>query len=278
LGQAIFQAVLHGSDSVNQVISVQTNKMEAPKTFFGKFFLEGDDRMKSKFFFVFAVLVLLLAIGFTWALAESDPVSITPSSYDFGEVEVGTKSMVIFTLSSTDSDLVFGGAELFGSYDFQTTAMPGIGTPVTDAGVEVEVTYTPSGAGVDNGQMLVVVLDGMNYYLVENLTGVGVVVGQDPLAEIEEMLTFFDDSVADGTLIGSGAGKSADNRRNALRNMIEAVSDLIQNGDKETACQQLWDAYEKTDGIVPPPDFVQGEAAQELAQMIMDLYQAECSP
>jgi hypothetical protein len=63
-----------------------------------------------------------------------------------------------------------------------------------------------------------------------------------------------------------------------LRNMIEAVSDLIQNGDKETACQQLWDAYEKTDGIVPPPDFVQGEAAQELAQMIMDLYQAECSP
>ena len=56
--------------------------------------------------------------------------------------------------------------------------------------------------------------------------------------------------------------------------MILTAGDLIEAGDIAGACEQLLDAYQKTDGIgVPdsPPDFVTGEAADDLAAMILDL-------
>jgi hypothetical protein len=82
-------------------------------------------------------------------------------------------------------------------------------------------------------------------------------------------LAFFDASVADGTLVGSGPGNSADGRRRALRNMILLAGDLIEEGRYTEACQQLRDAYGKCDGDPKPPDFVTGEAADDLADMIL---------
>ncbi|MBW2121929.1 MAG: hypothetical protein JRH07_08795, partial [Deltaproteobacteria bacterium] len=64
---------------------------------------------------------------------------------------------------------------------------------------------------------------------------------------------------------------SAEKRLRALRNMIESAGDLIEEGDIEEACGQLRDAYRKTDGEPRPPDFVTGEAAGELAEMLQDL-------
>ncbi len=94
-----------------------------------------------------------------------------------------------------------------------------------------------------------------------------------PLTEptIDAILEFFDASVANGSLVGSGPGKSANGRRNALRNMIEAAGDLIDDGYIEEACQQLLDAYQRCDGLPRPPEFVAGPAASTLAQMILDL-------
>jgi hypothetical protein len=86
-------------------------------------------------------------------------------------------------------------------------------------------------------------------------------------------LDLFDDSVDNGTLPGDGPGKSAENRRHALRNMIEAAGDLIGNGDIAGACQLLYDTYLKTDGDPQPPDFVKGSAAPELASEILTLMQ-----
>ena len=60
-------------------------------------------------------------------------------------------------------------------------------------------------------------------------------------------------------------------RLKALRNMIEAAGDLIAAGDYEVACQQLQDAYDRCDGEFPPPDFVEGDAADDLATMILEL-------
>ena len=89
--------------------------------------------------------------------------------------------------------------------------------------------------------------------------------------QIAEILEFFDASIADGTLIGNGPGKSAHNRRNALRNMIKSAGNLIENGNTEEACQQLLDAYQHIDGLPRPPDFATGEASIELADMIQAL-------
>ena len=88
---------------------------------------------------------------------------------------------------------------------------------------------------------------------------------------IDAILSFFDQSVADGTLIGHGHGNSANGRLNALRNMLETVSDLIDIDDIEGACRQLRTASRKCDRESPPPDFVAGEAVGKLNNKIMEL-------
>jgi len=96
---------------------------------------------------------------------------------------------------------------------------------------------------------------------------------QEP-APIQEILSFIEESVADGILTGSGPGKSAEGRLGALINMIEAAGDLIDANDPNLLadiCTQLQDAYNRTDGNDPPPDFVTGQATAELAQRIEDL-------
>jgi len=93
----------------------------------------------------------------------------------------------------------------------------------------------------------------------------------EPLNQVPYILDFIDASVAGGTLTGDGPGKSAGNRLNALKNMIEAAGGFIDAGDTSQACQQLLDAYKKCDGDPKPPDFVIGTAAGELAGMIQAL-------
>jgi hypothetical protein len=93
----------------------------------------------------------------------------------------------------------------------------------------------------------------------------------NPTEQIGLILQFFDQSVSNGTLIGDGPGRSGNHRLNALGNMLEAAQRLIEEGSIAEVCQQLLDAYKKTDGNPKPPDFVTGEAASELARMIQDL-------
>jgi hypothetical protein len=88
---------------------------------------------------------------------------------------------------------------------------------------------------------------------------------------MDSILAFFDDSVDDGSLTGSGSGNSANGRLNALRNMLEMAGDLINMNDIESACGQLEAASRKCDGISPPPDFVTGPAAEDLYDMILEL-------
>jgi len=88
---------------------------------------------------------------------------------------------------------------------------------------------------------------------------------------IEEILAFFDDSVEHDLLWGLGPGRSAANRLNALRNMIETAGDLIEAADIEGACGQLMAVLRKCDEEDRPPDFAGGPAALELTIEISDL-------
>ena len=92
-----------------------------------------------------------------------------------------------------------------------------------------------------------------------------------PAATIDAIFTFFDESVESGTIIGEGAGNSANNRLIALRNMLELAADLIFIGDIEGACGQLTTVINKTDGNSKPGDFVTGVAVSNLHTMIIDL-------
>ena len=89
---------------------------------------------------------------------------------------------------------------------------------------------------------------------------------------IEAIMSFVDASVADGTLEGVGPTKtSAAGKLHALRNMLENAEKLINSNSLEASCEQLLDAYKKTDGAVRPPDLVKGTGAPKLATMIQAL-------
>ena len=53
--------------------------------------------------------------------------------------------------------------------------------------------------------------------------------------------------------------------------MLKAAGDLVYDGLLAEACDQLGDAYRRTDGVPAPPDFVAGPAAAELAMRIRAL-------
>ena len=89
--------------------------------------------------------------------------------------------------------------------------------------------------------------------------------------KIVETLEFFDDSVADETLVGEGSGALAEYRLNAFRNMLESASSLISRRFYGAARQQLGSAYRRCDGQPYPADLVTGEATEELAGMILDV-------
>jgi hypothetical protein len=91
---------------------------------------------------------------------------------------------------------------------------------------------------------------------------------QEAPITIADLIELFDDAVDDGTLVGAGPGGSAAGRLNALRNMLLAAGDLLDQGDVDGACTQLQDAADRTDGDFPPPDFAQGDAAEELLDAI----------
>jgi hypothetical protein len=88
---------------------------------------------------------------------------------------------------------------------------------------------------------------------------------------IADVIELFDDAVADGTLMGAGPGNSAGGRLNALRNMLLAAGDLLEQGEVEAACSQLQDVADRTDGAFPPPDFAQGPAAPDLLDAVTEL-------
>ena len=88
---------------------------------------------------------------------------------------------------------------------------------------------------------------------------------------IDDILSFFDDSVESDDLTGTGPGKSADKRLTAFRNMLVKAKSMIDSDSIAEACQQLLDAYYLADGNKRPADLVQGDAAADLAGRLQEL-------
>jgi len=97
-----------------------------------------------------------------------------------------------------------------------------------------------------------------------------------PIEQISQILEFTEDSVADGMLEGVGRGESADKKLGAWVNMLEFAGYAIMSDNYDIACDQLTAALAKCDGQSPPPDFVEGDAAGDLATMIQELIMELC--
>jgi len=187
---------------------------------------------------------------------------------------VGASATQIITVQNVGaSSLTVTGISLApGSGGFAVTSVPS--TPFTlapSATAYVSVAFTPTAVGSASGTLRVTCDDPDESQVEVALSGTGVSGETPPSEQLEGILTFFDESVADGSLAGSGPGNSAKGRLGALRNMLEAAGDLIDESRIDEAIQQLQSALLHVDGQPRPPDFVTGSAAAELASMIQQL-------
>ena len=211
---------------------------------------------------VFALPVGALAFNFT----------VFPPVHDFGDIAIGQSSTTIVTVTNVgDAAEVFDPVLLGDTTTFRIDSdIPSM----IERGqiIDIQITFHPTGEGYFSSTLPVAGTEG-------TLFG-GTGVWSEPPVEptVAAVLTFFGAAVADGTLVGNGPGNSADGRKGALRNQIEAAGDLISEGYMDEACEQLMNAYLRCDGLPTPPEFVAGDAAPTLAGMILDLIESVSTP
>ena len=258
-----------------------------PNLYVKKISLLEDKKMKKHVIQIFLVL-LFLSTTFLFPLqVTAQYINVTPSEWDFGDVEVGALVSKVFII--TDAGLttltvyeVTLEDDTTSSFEFAGDVPPPqfwihwIFGNFLPKNLEVEVVFSPTSIGPCTAK-LHISSDAIEPHTNEldiPLQGNGVVAGTSPRAQIVETLEFFNRSISDGNLVGSGPGKSAENRLNALNNMLLSVQDFIESGDYKGACKQILDAVMKCDGDEIPPDFVTGDAAPEFLERLQDL-QAE---
>ena len=202
--------------------------------------------------------------------AIQPPIEVAPASVQFGTVNVGSSQTQLVTVTNLENhaaSVQSVALDLSGSR-FSIGALTLPQTLVPGGSMDISVTFAPTAAVTSLNTLRITTT--LSEVLVP-LSGQGVSAVGPPQQQIADILAFFDSSVQAGTLTGNGPGNSGAGRRNALRNMLTAAGNLIQQGRIADACQQLLDALNRTDGNSLPPDFVTGSAAADLAQRIRTL-------
>lgn len=212
---------------------------------------------------------------FTVIPADLPEIAVSPDVVEFGQVELGEAATDIVTVSNLgDGILTLYGVELSATPGFTLEPLSLPLHIATNATTDLVLTFAPAAEAPYVAELTLLSNDGDETYVAVAVQGEGVVTAVPPGEQIADILAFIELSVNAGTLAGHGPGKSADKRLGALKNMIEAAGEDIVLGEFAKACGQLRSAYRRTDGLSPPPDFVVGPAADELAERITALREA----
>lgn len=225
---------------------------------------------------LFALMLLLLPMS---VVAEN--IGVDPTSWDYGEVQVGDVETAVFTISSLGPyDMIVDDIAI--RYDvtgsFEITSITSNGEVIIDPffeivvgdQAEIEVIFMPQIEGMATAQ-LYVSSDAANYpTLYIPLQGEGIDSGSDPEEMMDALLEFFDDSVAAGDIVGVGKSQGARNAHlRIVRNMLDSALNYIVAEDYADACEALTNAAVRTDGSKPPPDFVVGDGVSTLNTKII---------
>ncbi|NOZ63175.1 MAG: choice-of-anchor D domain-containing protein [Calditrichaeota bacterium] len=229
------------------------------------------EKIKATTLFMLFFLCLFVVTVF----GQPEP-EISPVLYDFGDVEVGTSETIIISVTNIGfSDLIISDyfLQAVSSNDFSVIHSPRFpDVPVAIAesdNYDLEVTYSPSSTGPASAVLEVISNGGT---VTCALSGTGVNTELTPEEQIENILQFIDDSVANGTLEGSGNRPWLAKRRlRAFKKIIKRAQRQILRDHVRAACVQLQLAYKRCDGNPRPVDFVIGESVPELAAMIQNL-------
>ena len=247
---------------------------------------------QKKYLNLIALLVALITgVLFLPGLSNADLTA--PREFDFGEVEVDTSKSATLNISTDSNDEVLLSNLRLLDNDCVFSISPEVSVP-QPLPVDIYINYEPSEEGPCTSYLFIATIDLETRApgrAMVTLTGTGVI---NQKITIDGILTFFKDCVADGSLIGyvpgksgkkrsaakitkgNGSDKLAENRLNALRNMIETAGDLIDSGKIDEACGQLKAAYKKIkmDDLNTPESssfFVKGTSASKLANDVQDL-------
>lgn len=95
---------------------------------------------------------------------------------------------------------------------------------------------------------------------------------------IDEVIDFFKNGVADGSIEGRGKKRWLANVRLWIfGQMLESAKWRIENDKMKKACKMLSRIDRRCDGELRPKDFIIGEAVPELSEMILDTMESlEC--
>ena len=220
---------------------------------------------------VFTLIACFIA-PFAHAVPDID---VTPLSVDFGVVQIGAPQTVTITMANVgDSAITIETIEFQpgSSPDYALTPVPLLPISFSAGGsFSVDVTFTPTVPG--SGAASLDIHNSDPDQPVVTVTFSATVESDDlgPLEQIEKILDAADSAVEGGTLTGKGRGKSAANRLKAFLNMLHEARFLIATDELDEAAGQLHAAYIHADGLDHPGDFVQGPAAAQLAETILEL-------
>jgi hypothetical protein len=208
--------------------------------------------------------------------------AISTTGYEFGEVELGTFKATQVNITNLDdapttiTGFVFAATTCS---DFSIGNVPENLTIAPQASLAVEIVYKPSSLGPCSDTLRI--YNGTPFASTVTFSGTGIEALPEqpqPLdaakkasAQISETISFMQSEISGGSLTGAGKGKSADERLKSFKNMLVTAAHMIENGNFVAAREKLNTIHKKTDGQPDPPDFVQGDAAAELAGRIQAL-------
>lgn len=203
-------------------------------------------------------------------------LAVEPATYSYGDVQVGETEPTTITVTNTAAagnvsitGLTFDAA---GSPAFTVTSptsFPLVLAPTQT--LDVTVTFAPTETALVGAVLYIASNDPLRPSIPVELSGNGVVT-DTPSEILGNLLVWLDGEIASGRIAGNGPGRSAPGRLGAFRNMLEATGDLINAVRMGEACLQLRDAYDRADGIEPPPDFAVGESVGELRTRLTTLH------
>jgi hypothetical protein len=217
--------------------------------------MKRTENKKGIWIFVIAMAAMILLTNQVNA-AVTEQVEL-----DFDKVVLGSSKTVTVNIKNdnpaAETRVYFRFTE--NPCGFLTEPSMYIDLPAGETGV-LRVKFAPSEEGPCSGTLYIYTRTTRNAISVQ---GEGV---KEEKANIETLLKLFDDSVKDGSLLGNGKGKSADNRLRTLRKMIVDAGIMIENEDISEACNKLKNIYEQK-----MDSFATGDAILKLKDMIRQI-------
>lgn len=226
---------------------------------------------------------LLLAVT---AFADQD-IEVIPVEQDFGVVELGVSAKAVIELKNVgDRVLRLDNIQLIeeDGEDFKITSM--LYLPVfygAGGSFYVEIEYTPSKPGKSQAKLKVISSDPDESEVDVPLLGESPSDEMTAAEQIAAIIEFFDQAVEadqlEGIILHGGLRRRhfenhwSDARLRAYQHQLLHLQRIIENEWIRWAVEQTKSLYRKTDGKKQPPDFIEGPAAPELAEKLLELQQ-----